>query len=81
VPCTNYQVVTDQVTVPAAPTTPYELEYRLTAPAGTQPLCGSFHDPNNASVGSYPDGDDWVFLFYAVSDPRPVDLYLVCGWV
>jgi hypothetical protein len=78
-PCTNYEVVTDSVTVLAAGD-PVQ-EFRLTAPSGKQPICGSHYDPRNAVLGGYPDGDDWVFKFYPVSPDRTVDLYLVCGWV
>lgn len=77
-PTSTYQVVHQQITVTG---TGGNQTFRLTAPTGKKPLAGGHYDPNNASLGDWPDGNDWVWIFYAVGGDRTVEIYLVCAAV
>lgn len=80
----GYEVVTDTVTIAVSP--PDTVEYRLTAPTGKKPVSGGVKNPTspnlrsfNNVIASYPDGDDWVFVFLRSSTSSyDVDIYAVC---
>lgn len=83
----GYEVVTDTLHVSVNP--PALQEVRVTAPTGKKPVSGGFKCPwgsggnftANNLVGSYPDGNDWVFQFADIGytlNGYDVDLYVVC---
>lgn len=80
----GYEVVTDTVTVGVSP--PDAVTYRLTAPTGKKPVSGGVKNPTspnlhsyNNVISSYPDGNDWVFVFLQPgTSSYDVDIYAVC---
>ncbi len=85
-PQSTYELVTQQVTVPAD-TNGQPNTYTLAAPTGKKPLAGGYQDSvtgGNGEVrltGSYPSGSTWVFKIVGASSQHTVDLYLVTAEV
>jgi len=70
-----YEVVTDPVAVPAGSSLS---EFRVPAPAGKVVFAGGwFSTTLDVLEASYPDGDEWVFVFKQ-KDGYDVDLYVTC---
>lgn len=54
--------------------------FTMTAPPGKVPITGGFNNlgPYPLRQGSYPSGNDWVFVFYGQDvNETSCDLYLI----
>jgi hypothetical protein len=76
-----YEVVTETVNVIEDSGTVGPQEFRVTVPAGKVPLSAGWNGQSAKQImGSYPDGNDWVFILLGldVTGGYNVDLYVVC---